>query len=452
MIFSYLLLFGFMAQLWRNFLYLCQLKYSIMIVLSFSYRSTKNEANLRLRFRYGSTSIEVPTKMEISKSFWDEYRKGKNFRDVHKSNLKKAIDEHIKELKKHVLNEIEKTTPDTIDKNSLKEILHNFYSPPTPEVADIIPNSLLGYWDYYTNLRRNEVGAGSKKVFATIKQKLIRFQKAEFKTFEIKDVNDDFKNSYIEYCKNVNYSPNTIRKDIKTIKAVCVHARKKGVKTSLELDDFSTKPEAKSIIYLSFEELEKIKAVEGLPDYLENARDWLIISCFTGQRVSDFMRFSKSMVQKVKGGNFLEIKQVKTRKDVTIPLMPEVIEILHKRNGDFPRAISDQRYNEYIKLVCEKAGINEITRGKIRECIADDKKKAKKSDYRGIDGEYPKWELVTSHIGRRSFASNFYGKIPTTYLRNITGHGTEQMLLAYIGKSSDDTASEAYELLMNVER
>jgi hypothetical protein len=40
-----------------------------------------------------------------------------------------------------------------------------------------------------------------------------------------------------------------------------------------------------------------------------------------------------------------------------------VTEILNKRNGDFPRKISAQRYNTYIKIVCEKAGINEIVEG-----------------------------------------------------------------------------------------
>ena len=32
-------------------------------------------------------------------------------------------------------------------------------------------------------------------------------------------------------------------------------------------------------------------------DNYENAKDWLIISCYTGQRISDFMRFGKSMIR-----------------------------------------------------------------------------------------------------------------------------------------------------------
>ena len=55
---------------------------------------------------------------------------------------------------------------------------------------------------------------------------------------------------------------------------------------------------------------------------------------------------------------------------------------------------------------------------------------------------YKKYDLVTSHIGRRSFATNFYGTIPTTFLIYITGHSTESMFLNYIGKSNKDLALE----------
>ena len=53
---------------------------------------------------------------------------------------------------------------------------------------------------------------------------------------------------------------------------------------------------------------------------------------------------------------------------------------------------------------------------------------------------YPKWELVSTHICRRSFATNHYGKLPTPVLMAITGHTTERMFLKYIGKTAMDNA------------
>jgi integrase len=119
---------------------------------------------------------------------------------------------------------------------------------------------------------------------------------------------------------------------------------------------------------------------------------------------------------------------------MTVPLHNKVLDILKKRNGNFPRSISDQKYNEYIKKVCELSGLKDKVQG--------GKQMETENGLRKVSAKYEKWELVTSHIGRRSFATNFYGKIPTSYLIYITGHGSETMFLNYIGKSNKDLALE----------
>ncbi|NCP83318.1 MAG: hypothetical protein GW823_00180 [Bacteroidetes bacterium] len=110
---------------------------------------------------------------------------------------------------------------------------------------------------------------------------------------------------------------------------------------------------------------------------------------------------------------------------------------MDKRNGGFPRLISDQKYNDYIKLVCEQAGINNLVKGSKKQETSKGSK-----IYRKTTGTFKKCNLVTSHIGRRSFATNFYGKIPTSYLIYVTGHSSEAMFLNYIGKSNKDLAME----------
>jgi len=122
---------------------------------------------------------------------------------------------------------------------------------------------------------------------------------------------------------------------------------------------------------------------------------------------------------------------------MTVPLHPKVIKILDKRNGGFPRLISDQKNNDYIKLVCEQAGINNLVKGSKKQETSKGSK-----IYRKTTGTFKKCNLVTSHIGRRSFATNFYGKIPTSYLIYVTGHSSEAMFLNYIGKSNKDLAME----------
>lgn len=52
-------------------------------------------------------------------------------------------------------------------------------------------------------------------------------------------------------------------------------------------------------------------------------------------------------------------------------------------------------------------------------------------------GIYPKYAILTSHDLRRSFATNFYGKIPTPILMNMTGHRLEATFLSYIGRKDN---------------
>ena len=90
--------------------------------------------------------------------------------------------------------------------------------------------------------------------------------------------------------------------------------------------------EATDIVTLSFSELNTLQSLK-LEGRLDNVRDWLIISCYTGQRVSDFMRFKPSMIKQKSFGRVLTIKQQKTGKTVTIPLVRQVEDILQKKRG-----------------------------------------------------------------------------------------------------------------------
>ncbi|WP_016989874.1 hypothetical protein [Flavobacterium sp. ACAM 123] len=104
--------------------------------------------------------------------------------------------------------------------------------------------------------------------------------------------------------------------------------------------------------------------------------------------------------------------------------------IKEKRN--FPRAISNQKFSDYIKIICEKSGINEIVEGAKMTSTEISENAKKTIIHRKTFGKFPKHELVSSHICRRSFASNLYGKIETLTIMKITGHSTEKQFLDYI--------------------
>lgn len=406
-----------------------------MATVNFLYRSTKDTAplNLRLLFRLNDKDfvLGAKTKLEVSKHYWAKEHFQKRPKDVTISNKQIEVNQELNKIENHILKAFDKNDSLLFTKEWLELQLDLYYNP--PQKAGI-PINLVQYIDYYIDYRKHEVKPTSVKKFNVIKSKLERMQLELKRTFLIKDINDNFKNEFVAFQKKNGYAQNTIQRELVFIKTFCKHARFLGLDTDPQLDVIRVDKAKAEKIYLTFDELEAIENKIFGHDYLNNVRDWLIISCYTGQRVSDFLRFTKKMIRVENGKSLLEFTQKKTDKLVTIPIHKKILQILDKRNGEFPRSISDQKYNDYIKEVCKLTGINELTQG--GKMIDTDK------GMRKVSGVYPKYELVTSHIGRRSFATNFYGKIPTSYLIYITAHGSEAQFLNYIGKSNKDLALE----------
>jgi len=201
-------------------------------------------------------------------------------------------------------------------------------------------------------------------------------------------------------------------------------------------------------IYLTPKELEQIKKVELQSEALINARKWLLLGCNIGQRGGDLINITEENFVIRNGLEVIELTQQKTGKNITIPVLETTKDILD--NG-LPYRISLQKLNDYIKEVCKITGINELVEGsKIMMLDENGKeipktkngKHVKKGVKRTVKGNYPKYELISSHVCRRTFATNQYGELPTPLIIQITAHSTEKMFLQYIGKNALDYAQQ----------
>jgi len=147
-----------------------------------------------------------------------------------------------------------------------------------------------------------------------------------------------------------------------------------------------------------------------------------------GQRVSDLLKLSPDNLRKAPTGLYIDILQQKTKKAVTVGVAdPLVIKLLE---NEFPRKVSQVVFNKQIKVLCRMAGIEDLVSG-----FKNNPKTRRKEIVNA-----PKYEFITSHIMRRSFASNYYGKIETPLLMNITGHSKESTFLTYIGTHQNKDA------------
>lgn len=431
-----------------------------MATVHFLYRSVRSKAKLEVRLQHTHKTSEnstnyiwtAKTQIEVTQNFWTKQRKVKSKGNIDISNEQTRVNNLCNALDNFILECFNKTTPGAITKDWLQTQINQFYNPAieTADSKEVIPDNLIDYFDYYIANKGNYPKVVLIRKIKVLQKKLRRFQIERKKPILIKDVNERFKLEFQNYCEKEKYSKVTTQRDFAEVKTICINARSKGIETSLELDKLSFPRLRVDNIFLNLEEIAAIESIEQskLTDSLDNAKDWLIISCYCGQRISDFMRFDKEMIRIENGKSLIEFTQKKTGKIMTVPLHPKIIEILKKRNGNFPYAISDQKYNDYIKVVCELAEITQTIQGSKKiEIKKDQGDKKNETDterkmYRKVSKEYRKCDLVSSHIGRRSFASNFYGTIPTTYLIYVTGHSSEVQFLNYIGKSNKDLALE----------
>ena len=422
-----------------------------MATVHFLYRSVRSKASLEVRLQHTQRKDDnvknflwnAKTQIEVTQDFWENQYKA-NSRDIDIKNEQKRIKGLCTEIDNYIIDSFKTINPDTVTNDWFKTIVHNYYNPPIEEIKEQIPVDLVPYIDFYIK-RKTDISVNTVRKLKVIQKLVSRYQSTLKNSVLIENVNEDFKSDFEVYCVSNKYAPNTIATAFKFIKAVCNHAGYNGNKISPQLKGVSKAFVSKDVLHLNFAELEIIEKIpnEKLTDSLDNTRDWLLISCYTGQRLSDFMRFVPEMIT----GDNINFTQKKTGKNMTIALHPKVIEILAKRNGQFPYAISDQKYNDYIKDLCEIAELTQKIKGTLKVETA-----LKSKIYRNKTGMFRKCDLITSHIGRRSYATNFYEIMPAYLVMNNTGHTTEQQLLTYLKVDSKAKANETHRFYKSIDK
>lgn len=423
----------------------------------------KNTIHIRVRIGR-AIDLFLATKESTNLDDWDsvneclleqykEFKEGKLIikRDAEtkiKIAENKVINYRLFELRKLVEHSYKSSTQ-TINSDWLKSLVY-----PKVEEPKINEITFVDYCNVFLESRGNTISNEYVSKIGSIQAIILRYlQHRRLKRLLLTDIDNSFKNDFERYCLDVEkYSINYFERNFKFMKTILYHAQQNGLSVHSGLSRIKCKTEKTMFIFLNPQELEKIENATFADEQLETAKDWLLISCYSGQRISDFMRFDTSMIceRKVKGNNryFIEFIQEKTGKQLLLPLDAKIIEILNRRSWNFPRKMSEPRYNEHIKTVCKLIGIDEVIEGTLAVKNEDDEiRNRKKNNRRKIKGMYPKYKLVSSHIGRRSFASNNFGSIPTPLLMVATGHSTPNMLMKYIGKIDEQQSLTLAEYL-----
>lgn len=370
----------------------------------------------KIYFRYRPNrdfDLSIATPYSIKPENWDSKNQCWNQSQIIKGAQKSETKLLNKEIERFnsLLSSFRYTVGKFIQDNSdkeasdLKELIKDFVTKNyfahridnKPKKKYTVPEKMCDLIDYYIEFRSvADVTQGLKplsentiKKYITLKNVLYAFNK----NLLVTEINDFFKNDFTKYLNKKNYSEQTQVKFIKDVKMLCKFANKEhNVSKQVLAWKINSNPEnVAEYVTFTFEDLRKLRNAEMPTESLNDVRDWLLISCFTSVRVSELFTFESANIE---DEVFLKVYEKKNRNTKSgglkyIYLMPDVIEILNKRNGQFPKKISDQRYNEYVKKVCKIAKIDRMTKGGKIEVQNGVKRK--------IKTEAPFYEFVTSH-------------------------------------------------------
>lgn len=417
-----------------------------MATVKYFLQSSKNPATIYISLSTGYKSVfKRKTGYVIDPDKWSlETNLPKKGGDLEQKNLKTDL-QNLSNAIETRLNEATTKGAD-ISGDWLQHEIDKFQGKVRTTDADRLVNCIQEYIEYlpvkeYPEKKKRGASLSTVKKYKTLKGKIEAFEKYRKKKVLVKDVGPKFIKELDTYFLKVDkLGRNTTGRYLRFVKTVCVWAElERNITVHQQLKSVKGYTGEADRLFLTIDELEDIEKTTYEREALKNAKDWLIIGCYIGQRVSDLLMLTEDNVTVKNGLELLELTQKKTGKRVAIPLHPKVKAILDKRNGKFPYYISDVKFNLHIKDVCKLAGIKQPIQG--GKMVTDEASKMTRKEF----GTFPKHELVTSHVCRRSFATNFYGEIPTPLLMSITAHSTEKQFLEYIGKSANDYAIQLAE-------
>lgn len=247
-----------------------------------------------------------------------------------------------------------------------------------------------------------------------------------------------FYDSFVRWMFANGYKQNTIATRVKCIKSVinslpmaervnCEFVEPK--KCAAVMEDIDN-------CYLDENELQALAALDLADNpHLDRVRDQFLLLAWTGCRYSDLGKLTRKYIVNEDGDNCFKLEQQKTGAKVVIPILPPIVPILEKYDYQPPRPISNQRFNDYIKEVARMAGLDE-------EVAVSHTQQQKGEFVPGrVETRRAKWQAVTAHSARRSFATNLYKRgFPTLAIMAITGHKTEKSFLTYIKVSEAENA------------
>ncbi|WP_423148037.1 site-specific integrase [Rubrolithibacter danxiaensis] len=386
--------------------------------------STK-ETLVYLLFRFNNQRLKLSTSEKILPKLWNAEKQRAKITKQNEEyfEFNSSLDKWettIKNIFRKLLNDDKVPTPALL-KDEIEKAFNKKPAEKKLEFMDFVA-------EYINNSPKSP---NTLRNYKQAQRQLKEFCKQNNGELKFENITLDFYNEFIKFLTLRNYSQNTIGSFVKDIKIFMNEATDRGINMNLEYLNkrFKVLNDTVDTVYLTKDELSLLRALDLSENKrLESVRDLFIVGCYTGLRFSDLAKLDKSNF--IKDNTQIKIKTQKTGETVVIPVHPFVKEVFIKYGNSLPKVISNQKMNDYLKEIGKLAELKEnVIIGSIQ-------------GGRKTNESFLKYQLLTTHTARRSFATNAYlADIPSMDIMKITGHRSERSFIKYIRVTQEQNAN-----------
>lgn len=320
------------------------------------------------------------------------------------------LEERIRDIERYaLLNKIELTKEFILDKLEQKQKIN-------------VEHDFFDTFEEFIETNRSVSSPNTTKGRITILNFLKDFQEHRSTQIILDNINNQFYEELREYAfEEKGVRNNYFSKIISIVKRFMSWAEERNYHTNTQYSKFKASEEEIEVIFLNTEELMTLYNFDFKSERLSKVRDFYCFGCFTGLRFSDIQNLKPSNIYE----DYIKLNIKKTKQtDHIIPLNKFSQGILDKYK-DTPfepvPSISSQKLNKYIKECCKAIGLH--TPVTITRYVGSQR----------IDATMPKYELITSHTARKTFATvSLILGMTERFVKSVTGHKRDASFNRYV--------------------
>lgn len=391
----------------------------VLTVMNFGYKEFD-----AMKQTYVYKPLRYYTGVKVKKSEWNEEEK------LPRDKSKRAVLLQIEKQATDIFNYL--ITTETVTPELLKQELDVKIKKKEEQaivtrvrIVDFIENEIL---------HEQGIKQGTKNSYKVLANRLTEFETKIGKQLYSSDLNEELYISFMNTIRERVTRINSVYNAYKTFKSVLNRIARKYKLNNIfnPTKELRTSDKLRSVtedkIYLEFAQIQKIMGYDPPTKELANAKLILLTLLFTGCRYSDVHKIKPEYLYSKNDVTFYYARYLTTKTDteIVVPILKPLQEAFDA-NGGVAEPMVMQKFNSLARDIAESVGLKEeIT---LSHTNSFGKKELTTQKL---------FQLISSHIGRRSFVTNLMSYIPITVLSKITGHSNSAVESDFKGLGSSE--------------